>query len=68
MTPIEIQQAIVQENLTAIKAVKGIGLKTAQACLMTKRQNSNDCRIGRNSCGKKQYNQRRNVISIRSSG
>ena len=27
MTPVEIQQAIVQENLAAIKAVKGIGLK-----------------------------------------
>ena len=34
MTPIEIQQAIVQENLTAIKAVKGIGLKTAQRVLI----------------------------------
>ena len=34
MTPVEIQQAIVQENLAAIKAVKGIGLKTAQRVLI----------------------------------
>ena len=31
MTPEEIQHAIAQENLGAIKAVKGIGLKTANA-------------------------------------
>ena len=30
MTPHQIQQAIVHEDLAAIKAVKGIGLKTAQ--------------------------------------
>ncbi len=34
MTPAEIQQAIIQENLAAIKAVKGIGLKTAQRVLI----------------------------------
>ena len=34
MTPVEIQQAIIQENLAAIKAVKGIGLKTAQRVLI----------------------------------
>ena len=34
MTPEEIQHAIVQENLGAIKAVKGIGLKTAQRVLI----------------------------------
>jgi len=34
MTPIEIQQAIVHEDLAAIKAVKGIGLKTAQRVLI----------------------------------
>ena len=34
MTPVEIQQSIVQENLAAIKAVKGIGLKTAQRVLI----------------------------------
>ena len=34
MTPVEIQQAILHENLAAIKAVKGIGLKTAQRVLI----------------------------------
>ena len=34
MTPTEIQQAIVHEDLAAIKAVKGIGLKTAQRVLI----------------------------------
>ena len=34
MTPAEIQQAIMQEDLAAIKAVKGIGLKTAQRVLI----------------------------------
>ena len=34
MTPHEIQLAIVQEDLAAIKAVKGIGLKTAQRVLI----------------------------------
>ena len=34
MTPEEIQHAIVQENLGAIKAVKGIGHKTAQRVLI----------------------------------
>lgn len=34
MTPAEIQRAIVQEDLAAIKAVKGIGLKTAQRVLI----------------------------------
>ena len=34
MTPEEIQQAIIQENLAAIKAIKGIGLKTAQRVLI----------------------------------
>ncbi|MEN8767876.1 MAG: Holliday junction branch migration protein RuvA [Candidatus Arcticimaribacter sp.] len=34
MTPSEIQQAIVHEDLAAIKAVKGIGLKTAQRVLI----------------------------------
>ncbi len=34
MTPTEIQQAIMQEDLAAIKAVKGIGLKTAQRVLI----------------------------------
>ena len=34
MTPTEIQQAIVNEDLAAIKAVKGIGLKTAQRVLI----------------------------------
>ncbi len=34
MTPTEIQQAIVNENLDSIKAVKGIGLKTAQRVLI----------------------------------
>ena len=34
MTPVEIQQAIVHEDLAAIKAVKGIGLKTAQRVLI----------------------------------
>lgn len=34
MTPAEIQQAIVHEDLAAIKAVKGIGLKTAQRVLI----------------------------------
>ncbi len=34
MTPVEIQQAIVNEDLAAIKAVKGIGLKTAQRVLI----------------------------------
>ena len=34
MTPVEIQQAIMKEDLAAIKAVKGIGLKTAQRVLI----------------------------------
>ena len=34
MTPGEIQKAIVQEDLPAIKAVKGIGLKTAQRVII----------------------------------
>jgi len=34
MTPHQIQQAIVHEDLAAIKAVKGIGLKTAQRVLI----------------------------------
>ncbi len=34
MTPSEIHAAITQENLAAIKAVKGIGLKTAQRVLI----------------------------------
>jgi Holliday junction DNA helicase RuvA len=34
MTPVEIQQAIVHEDLATIKAVKGIGLKTAQRVLI----------------------------------
>ena len=34
MTPHQIQQAIVREDLAAIKAVKGIGLKTAQRVLI----------------------------------
>ena len=34
MTPVEIQQAIVHEDLAAIKAVTGIGLKTAQRVLI----------------------------------
>ena len=34
MTPTEIQQAIVHEDLAAIKAVKGVGLKTAQRVLI----------------------------------
>tara|TARA_B110000977_G_scaffold45801_1_gene62249 strand:- start:2331 stop:2912 length:582 start_codon:yes stop_codon:yes gene_type:complete len=34
MSPIEIQHAILTENLAAIKAVKGIGLKTAQRVLI----------------------------------
>ena len=34
MTPHEIHQAIVREDLAAIKAVKGIGLKTAQRVLI----------------------------------
>ena len=34
MTPNQIQQAIVHEDLAAIKAVKGIGLKTAQRALI----------------------------------
>ncbi|MGB1448670.1 MAG: Holliday junction branch migration protein RuvA [Flavobacteriaceae bacterium] len=34
MTPADIQRAIVQEDLAAIKAVKGIGLKTAQRVLI----------------------------------
>ena len=34
MTPLEIQQAIMKEDLAAIKAVKGIGLKTAQRVLI----------------------------------
>lgn len=34
MTPQEIQQAIVNEDLAAIKAIKGIGLKTAQRVLI----------------------------------
>ena len=34
MTPTEIQQAIINEDLAAIKAVKGIGLKTAQRVLI----------------------------------
>ena len=34
MTPVEIQQAIVHEDLAAIKAVKGIGLKTSQRVLI----------------------------------
>ena len=34
MTPFEIQQAIMKEDLAAIKAVKGIGLKTAQRVLI----------------------------------
>ena len=34
MTPAEIQQAILHEDLAAIKAVKGIGLKTAQRVLI----------------------------------
>ncbi len=34
MTPSEIHTAITQENLAAIKAVKGIGLKTAQRVLI----------------------------------
>ncbi len=34
MTPNQIQQAIVHEDLAAIKAVKGIGLKTAQRVLI----------------------------------
>ena len=34
MSPIEIQHAILTENLAAIKSVKGIGLKTAQRVLI----------------------------------
>ena len=34
MTPQEVQQAIINEDLAAIKAVKGIGLKTAQRVLI----------------------------------
>lgn len=34
MSPQEIQQAILNENLEAIKTVKGIGLKTAQRVLI----------------------------------
>ena len=34
MSPEEIQHAILSENLAAIKAVKGIGLKTAQRVLI----------------------------------
>ena len=34
MSPLEIQQAIIHEDLAAIKAVKGIGLKTAQRVLI----------------------------------
>jgi Holliday junction DNA helicase RuvA len=34
MSPVEIQQAIIHEDLAAIKAVKGIGLKTAQRVLI----------------------------------
>ena len=34
MTPQEIQRAIVNEDLAAIKSVKGIGLKTAQRVLI----------------------------------
>ena len=34
MTPHQIQQAIVREDIAAIKAVKGIGLKTAQRVLI----------------------------------
>mgnify|MGYP001187013109 FL=1 len=34
MSPEEIQHAILNENLAAIKAVKGIGLKTAQRVLI----------------------------------
>ena len=34
MTPHEIHQAIVREDLASIKAVKGIGLKTAQRVLI----------------------------------
>ena len=34
MTPVEIKQAIMKEDLAAIKAVKGIGLKTAQRVLI----------------------------------
>ena len=34
MSPIEIQHAILTENLAAIKAVKGIGLKTVQRVLI----------------------------------
>ena len=34
MSPEEIQHAILSENLGAIKAVKGIGLKTAQRVLI----------------------------------
>jgi len=34
MSPSEIQQAIVNENIAAIKAVKGIGLKTAQRVII----------------------------------
>ena len=34
MSPSEIQQAIVSENIAAIKAVKGIGLKTAQRVII----------------------------------
>ena len=34
MSPSEIQQAIINENIAAIKAVKGIGLKTAQRVII----------------------------------
>lgn len=34
MNPIEIQQAIVDENLTLLKAIKGIGAKTAQLIIL----------------------------------
>ena len=34
MSPLEIQQAIIHEDLATIKAVKGIGLKTAQRVLI----------------------------------
>ena len=34
MNPTEIQQAIVDENLTLLKAIKGIGAKTAQLIIL----------------------------------
>ena len=34
MTPIQVKDAIFNQNLEAIKSVKGIGLKTAQRLLI----------------------------------